>query len=67
MSYRKLKADYLFDGFKLHSSDTVLICRPDGTFEDLVTAEQAGGALNNIQAFFHRALSIVITISNSAI
>lgn len=42
MSYRKLKADYLFDGFKLHSSDTVLICKPDGTIEDLVAADQAG-------------------------
>ncbi len=42
MSYRKLKADYLFDGFKLHLSDTVLICKPDGTVEDLVKADQAG-------------------------
>jgi cytosine/adenosine deaminase-related metal-dependent hydrolase len=42
MTYRKLKADYLFDGTKLRGSDTVLICKPDGTVEDLVTVETAG-------------------------
>ena len=40
MSYRKLKADYLFDGFKLFGSDTVLVCKPDGTIVEIV--EQAG-------------------------
>ena len=39
MSYRKLKADYLFDGFKLHGSDTVLICKQDGTIEAIVPDE----------------------------
>ncbi len=32
MSYRKLKADYLFDGFKMHK-DKVLICAKDGVIE----------------------------------
>ena len=36
MSYRKLKANYLFDGFTLHGSGTVLICKADGTIEDVV-------------------------------
>ncbi len=47
MSYRKLKADYLFDGFRLRSSDTVLICKPDGTIEDLVKADDAGGDIEH--------------------
>ena len=36
MSYRKFKADYLFDGLKMRQNDHILICRPDGTIEDLV-------------------------------
>ena len=45
MSYRKLKADYLFDGFKLLESDAVLVCKPDGTIESIVNESQAGGDL----------------------
>jgi cytosine/adenosine deaminase-related metal-dependent hydrolase len=41
MSYRRLKADYLFDGFELHR-DKVLICESDGTIEGCVTEETAG-------------------------
>ena len=43
MSYRKLKANYLFDGFKLYGSDIILICKPDGTIENLVREDEAGG------------------------
>jgi aminodeoxyfutalosine deaminase len=49
MSYRKLKADYLFDGFTLHGSDTVLICKPDGTIEAVVKEEQARGEIESFQ------------------
>ena len=42
MSYRKLKANYLFDGFTLHGSGTVLICKADGTIEDVVAEKEAG-------------------------
>ena len=49
MSYRKLKADYLFDGFTLHDSDTVLICKPDGTVEAVVKTDQAGGEIESFQ------------------
>jgi aminodeoxyfutalosine deaminase len=45
MSYRKLKADYLFDGFKMLGNDVVLICRPDGTIEAITDENQAGGDL----------------------
>jgi|SRR5450432_390439 len=45
MSYRKFKADYLFDGLIMRRNDHILICRPDGTIEDLVEESQAGGDL----------------------
>jgi aminodeoxyfutalosine deaminase len=43
MTYRKLKADYLFDGFQLHASDAVLVCKPDGTVAEIIDDDQAGG------------------------
>jgi len=36
MSYRKLKADYLFDGYQMLPTDSVLICDHDGVIEDIV-------------------------------
>ncbi|HEY4935196.1 MAG TPA: amidohydrolase family protein [Puia sp.] len=44
MSYRKLKGDYLFDGFEMHR-DSALICKEDGTIEAIVDEKQAGGDL----------------------
>ncbi len=44
MSYRKLKADYLFDGFKMHKNK-VLICAQDGVIESIINEEQAGEGL----------------------
>jgi aminodeoxyfutalosine deaminase len=46
MSYRKLKADYLFDGFEMHRN-LVLICKNDGTIEEIIDEKQAGGELEN--------------------
>ena len=43
MSYRKLKADYLFDGYQLLSPDSVLICDHDGAIKDIVDEHEAGG------------------------
>jgi cytosine/adenosine deaminase-related metal-dependent hydrolase len=45
MSYRKFKADYLFDGYKMRHHDKVLIIHADGTIEDIVDETQAGGDL----------------------
>ena len=42
MSYRKLKADYLFDGYQMLSPDAVLICDHDGVIKDIVDEHQAG-------------------------
>ena len=42
MSYRKLKADYLFDGFQFRDSGTVLVCREDGTIETILDESLAG-------------------------
>jgi aminodeoxyfutalosine deaminase len=41
MTYRKLKADKIFDGYKL-TENTALIVSKDGIIEDLVDAENAG-------------------------
>jgi cytosine/adenosine deaminase-related metal-dependent hydrolase len=46
MSYRKLKANYLFDGFKMQRNG-VLICSQDGTIETIVDEDQAGEGLEN--------------------
>jgi cytosine/adenosine deaminase-related metal-dependent hydrolase len=43
MTYRKLKADYLFDGFELRLSDAVLVCKTDGTVEEIIPEDQASG------------------------
>jgi cytosine/adenosine deaminase-related metal-dependent hydrolase len=42
MSYRKLKADYLFDGYQMLPPDSILICGHDGAIEDIVNEHQAG-------------------------
>jgi aminodeoxyfutalosine deaminase len=41
MSYRKLKADKIFDGYRF-IEDHVLITAPDGIIQDVVAAENAG-------------------------
>ena len=47
MSYRKLKADKIFDGYK-YIHNRVLIVSKDGLIEDLVPAENAG---DNVEFF----------------
>jgi aminodeoxyfutalosine deaminase len=42
MSYRKLKADYLFDGYKMQR-EGVLICTQNGLIDTIVSEDQAGG------------------------
>ena len=48
MSYRKLKADYLFDGKSKLDSGKVLVCKSDGTIEKIVEESEAG---NDLQRF----------------
>jgi cytosine/adenosine deaminase-related metal-dependent hydrolase len=45
MSYRKLKADYLFDGYRILPADSVLICEPNGSILEITNEKQAGGDL----------------------
>jgi aminodeoxyfutalosine deaminase len=47
MSYRKLKADYLFDGFKTQNCG-VLICTEDGIIETIVDEDQAGEGIEKL-------------------
>ena len=42
MSYRKYKADQLFDGYKLHGPGTVLVMDETGKVLDLINASEAG-------------------------
>ena len=48
MAYRKFKADHLFDGYKLHGNDKVLIAGTDGKIENIVNGSEAG---DDIQIF----------------
>jgi cytosine/adenosine deaminase-related metal-dependent hydrolase len=49
MSYRKLKADYLFDGYHLLPDNSVLICDHHGTIEGVVDKTQAGDDLEEFK------------------
>ena len=42
MAYRKFKADQLFDGYRLHSNDKVLITDESGKIQGIVPASEAG-------------------------
>lgn len=48
MGFRKLKADQLFDGIRLHGNDKVLITDEDGKIMDLVATSEAG---DDVQQF----------------
>ncbi|HET7002899.1 MAG TPA: amidohydrolase family protein [Puia sp.] len=45
MSYRKLKADYLFDGYQIRPPNSVLICGQDGSIVNIVDEGQAGSGV----------------------
>jgi cytosine/adenosine deaminase-related metal-dependent hydrolase len=47
MSYRKLKADYLFDGYKMLPADSVLICDQNGTVEGITHEDQTSGEVED--------------------
>ena len=52
MSYRILKADYLFDGFEFRKNK-VLVCENDGTVAEIVDETMAGsdlGFIRNIES-----------------
>ena len=42
MAYRKFKADQLFDGYRLHSNDKVLITDDSGKIQSIVPDSEAG-------------------------
>src|SRR5689334_17281464 len=45
MTYRKLKADYLFDGYQLRPRGSVLLCGQDGKIENILEEDQAGSGV----------------------
>lgn len=48
MSFRKFKADHLFDGYRIHGDDTVLVTDESGKIENIILLSEAG---DDIQAF----------------
>jgi len=48
MAYRKFKADQLFDGYRLHGNDKVLITDDSGKIESIVPVSEAG---DEVQTF----------------
>ena len=48
MTFRKFKADQLFDGYHLHNNDKVLIIDETGKVEDIVSVRESG---DDIQTF----------------
>ncbi|MBS1653396.1 MAG: amidohydrolase family protein [Bacteroidetes bacterium] len=49
MTYRKFKADSLFDGYKLLNDQHVLVTTPEGIIENIVQAEDAGDNVEVLQ------------------
>ena len=45
MTYRKFKADNLFDGYRLHGSENVLITDEEGKIEAIVNESEAEGGI----------------------
>ena len=48
MAYRKFKADQLFDGYRLHGNDKVLITDDSGAIQSIVPVSEAG---DDVQTF----------------
>ena len=48
MAFQKFRADQLFDGYRLHGADYVLITSEEGMVEDIVIKEEAG---DDVQLF----------------
>jgi cytosine/adenosine deaminase-related metal-dependent hydrolase len=47
MGYYKFRADQLFDGYRFHDKDAVLIMTEDGYFSDILSAPDAGDDILN--------------------
>ncbi|HSQ44373.1 MAG TPA: amidohydrolase family protein [Ginsengibacter sp.] len=52
MSYRKFKADYLFDGRELLDENHVLVTDREGTILDVVTKDEAGQGVEEFKGIF---------------
>jgi len=49
MSFKKFKADHLFDGYRLYGNDKVLITDDSGKIEDIVSAADAGDDIHTLK------------------
>lgn len=48
MSFRKFRAEKLFDGYNLHENEDVLITDDTGVIKDIVAAHEAGDDIENL-------------------
>jgi cytosine/adenosine deaminase-related metal-dependent hydrolase len=49
MSYRKFKADYLFDGYRILDNRQVLVTRGDGTIQAIIDQGEAGEDIEQLK------------------
>ena len=56
MTYRKFKADHLFDGYTLYEKDKVLITTTGGTIEAIVNNSDAGDDIENFEGILSPGL-----------
>src|SRR5688500_15174331 len=58
MSFRKFKADQLFDGYHLHGDDKVLVTDDSGKIEAVVPLTEAGEAIQTFKGILSHGLVI---------
>jgi cytosine/adenosine deaminase-related metal-dependent hydrolase len=56
MTYRKFKADHLFDGYTLHGNDMVLVTTADGTIESIINESDAGDDIETFEGILSPGL-----------
>ena len=56
MSFKKFKADKLFDGHRFHGDDKVLIADEDGTIKDIVSITDAGDDVQKLNGILSPGL-----------
>jgi cytosine/adenosine deaminase-related metal-dependent hydrolase len=56
MAYRKFKADQLFDGYRLHGNDKVLITDDSGKIENIVPVSEAGDDIQTLSGILSPGL-----------
>src|SRR5580765_7811564 len=56
MSYRKLNADKLFDGYRLYNNDHVLVSDENGKIEAIIPQSEAGDGIETYEGILSPGL-----------